>query len=457
MIVGRAVRASGETHMIPNVAKPPRGIDNSRRWEVRMAFRLARRLHSTLTKQTDRVIQAYEDRADSLRSAIARWKAADKIYRKIVDGNGNNDDLRQWFAEQPETLRGLSNSASIAVGCFEGALHRALEYRPYPVREIANELLALFEEYPDWEYNPADKTLRVTTDDITLTDRNSGLSVDLGSLVIQYSIDAPRTLPSIRAISPVCAYGSPHWHPHVMPGGQLCAGDAHPAILAAASIGAVQQVFEWTFNTINSYNPDSAYAYINAWYGPACDDCGTHGDLYECHSCDGSFCEECGSTCEGCDTFWCDHCIADRGECAACGRQVCSRCESGCQTCDSEGEGKVYCDDCVTTCSGCAHTFCNEHSIECGYTGRRGHATTCHRRTCAECSVECSVCNTVVCPSHRRICTECGKPVCLTHCVVRDGRRICQNCLPEGDDGEDQGILSEEFRLAIERAWSIAT
>ena len=205
------------------------------------------------------------------------------------------------------------------------------------LRTLMAELEQLDTELGPYEYDAG--TLSVTTEDIELEEVVMGpfkIELNIQQMVSHdspYTCVATEPNPASRNISTT--------HPHVSEN-KLCEGEGKIPIRKALEQGRICDFFMLVANTLNTYNPDSAYIRLDDWSGEQCYDCGDsiHGDdIYYCRSCDYEFCSYCSSYCRNCDETCCLGC---GGECPECGDFVCPRCVAACVECK-----KKYCVNCL--------------------------------------------------------------------------------------------------------------
>ena len=144
---------------------------------------------------------------------------------------------------------------------------------------------------------------------------------------------------------------SPHYpgsrsdvpHPHVL-GERLCEGDASAPLAHALRTGRFSDYFQIIQQTLASYNSESPYVSLSAWYGANCHACGDHvsddAESYYCEDCEATVCAGCSRACDHCGHSGCDACLPN---CPACGSGNCSSCLKRCDGCS-----KLRCPDCLT-------------------------------------------------------------------------------------------------------------
>jgi hypothetical protein len=221
-------------------------------------------------------------------------------------------------------------------------------------REIYADLLALQQEFPEFEYCLKAKTLTAVTEPIAFDD------VELGRFAIELRWESLRPLRyggySIIALEPnPSGTDDGVTHPHVQ-GAMLCEGDATPAIRSALSEGRLLDFFLLVRSVLETYNPKSPYVPIEDWEGVRCGDCDAAVPLSEtsrCQNCERRLCDDCHRSCSSCNDGYCYECRADctvceetycvncLAPCAACGGQACPSClhsDQKCENCHDQEE-----------------------------------------------------------------------------------------------------------------------
>ncbi|QDT64756.1 hypothetical protein [Calycomorphotria hydatis] len=207
-------------------------------------------------------------------------------------------------------------------------------------REITAELLSLNSEFPEVLSIPKRAIIRVTTEPVTLE------GIELGSFEIDLSIDALHlphpyeigtTSPNPAASDIDCI------HPHVR-SRRLCEGEATAPIKHALADGRLADFFQVVSQTLQTYNPASAFTDLDRWHQHIleCESCGDDFDAdhgWCCNNCSSSLCGACHSYCPNCEEVYCDSCYVDcRGD--ECVLRICRSCheESNglCQECIQE-------------------------------------------------------------------------------------------------------------------------
>ena len=137
--------------------------------------------------------------------------------------------------------------------------------------DIADELVALFDEFSSAEVNLRDRCLSVTADAVELED------VYLGRFRIHLfweHISDAKTVYTIEALDPVPAASSDAYaHPHI-DDEILCEGDGKAAIAKALADGRLCDFFVLIRQVLNTYNSGSTYVQMDDWFDSTCRDCG---------------------------------------------------------------------------------------------------------------------------------------------------------------------------------------
>ena len=212
--------------------------------------------------------------------------------------------------------------------------------QPSPTQRLVyDELVAVRTEFAEFSFDLPDETVTVFTDEITLE------GIDLGRFEIRLQGRELGGTPYI--IIPE----SPHYpssrsdvpHPHVL-GERLCEGDASAPLAHALRTGRFSDFFQIIWQTLSTYNSESPYVSLSAWYGVNCHACGGHvsddDESYYCEECEASVCSDCSRSCQHCGNSGCDACLPN---CPECSSDCCSFCLKRCDGCS-----KLRCPDCLT-------------------------------------------------------------------------------------------------------------
>ena len=213
-------------------------------------------------------------------------------------------------------------------------------HQPSPTQRLVyDELVAVRTEFAEFTFDLPDETVTVYTDEITLE------GIDLGRFEIRLQGRELGGTPYI--IIPE----SPHYpssrsdvpHPHVL-GERLCEGDASAPLAHALRTGRFSDYFQIIQQTLASYNSESPYVSLSAWYGANCHACGDQvsddDESYYCEDCEATVCAGCSRSCDHCGHSGCDACLPN---CPGCGSGNCSSCLKRCDGCS-----KLRCPDCLT-------------------------------------------------------------------------------------------------------------
>ncbi|MEK6259902.1 MAG: hypothetical protein AABP62_14880 [Planctomycetota bacterium] len=216
---------------------------------------------------------------------------------------------------------------------------------PPTQRLVYDELVAVRADFADFTFDLPDQTISVTTEEITLEDIYLGRfeirlqGRELGGTPYIIIPESPH-FPSSRSDVP---------HPHVL-GERLCEGDASAPLAHALRTGRFSDFFQIIQQTLASYNSESPYVALDAWYGADCHACGGHAsddDSSYCDGCDATVCSDCSRSCQHCGTSGCDACLP---QCPECCNDCCSSCLNRCEGCS-----KLRCPECLTNqlCEDC--------------------------------------------------------------------------------------------------------
>lgn len=209
------------------------------------------------------------------------------------------------------------------------------------------ELKQLEEEFSDVRIGLKAKTIRVTTEPITLE------GVYLGPFALQFSWERYSWHRDIGSFEIIALESNPAaadesvTHPHVKDR-RICAGDAKRPLQKALDQGRIADAFCLLKGVLLNYNSDSPHISLDKWYGSPCYDCGGNmdeDDQYYCSWCDHAYCDSCASNCFVCHTTRCRSCLTD---CAVCRKLCCSGCLKAAANSDRE-----CCSRCLVLCARC--------------------------------------------------------------------------------------------------------
>jgi len=245
------------------------------------------------------------------------------------------------------------------------------------VKEVLKSC-GLFEDYDEFRYISFLAGFKLPSLDIITSDLNSiinsfeginfqndQLSVEMGPFELEgvnfgnfiatfnmndFCILGNEVYPYITPVTPNYPEGDDeHSHPHVR-GSDICLGQGHSPLDAAALEGRLQDCFEIIRSILNTYNANDPFAPIVKWTGNRCPNCGDFFEVeYEsamCNICETTYCENCVRQCCSASDFACYKCIPAKFLCRYCGRSMCA--------------------ECVRICEECGHRLCFNH-IEKGH------------------------------------------------------------------------------------------
>jgi hypothetical protein len=267
------------------------------------------------------------------------WLAARRIQERRV-----HITHRPW----PATRHRLTSQLTATLCRLQEQLQsltRALTNENHPElpsqRFLYEELVAVREEFEDFEFDLRKNTLSVTTDDIQLE------GIELGRFRIQ--LDVPELSRGahcyrVIALSPNrAASRDDATHPHVVDH-ELCEGDGALPLRMALRSGRLCDFFVIVDRILQTYNSSSAYVSLNSWEDDAtCECCGDRVPEYAryyCDACEQDTCEECATSCSHCGSSACDSCIE---RCPDCDKRSCAACLTSCRVCQQR-----CCPDCQT-------------------------------------------------------------------------------------------------------------
>jgi hypothetical protein len=279
--------------------------------------------------------QRCEDLVRQVRRARQRgW------HRAALD---RESDLRYTLARVRAELEELNQQLGIAV---EQVATSA---------EIYHDLVALGDEFNDWSYDRANRTLAVTTAPIELE------GVYLGPFEIRLHWDRIRSGEAdtycVVALDPrPSATRDDVTHPHVRQE-ELCEGDGRQPIRRALAEGRLLDFFLIVSNLLRSYNAASPFVSLVDWFATSCADCDSLVDdegRYTCSKCESSLCDECQRPCANCGDSFCSDCV---GPCDDCDDHFCQSCLRRCGKCRA-----LRCSGCLDDQERCNH--CHEPILE---------------------------------------------------------------------------------------------
>ncbi|MBN2579371.1 MAG: hypothetical protein JXB10_10300 [Pirellulales bacterium] len=197
------------------------------------------------------------------------------------------------------------------------------------LKDLYQEILALQEEYDEFDVDPKTGEIRVTTEPIVLQDLRLGQF----AIRLHWKSSGGTSPYNIVALEPhPAASDSSVTHPHVQ-SERLCEGDGRAAIRTALDQGRLGDFFQIVTQILSTYAEGSAYVELDQWYGESCSDCGglvDEDERYYCNRCENLLCGECSTSCEHCGDGYCSGCISS---CQTCQEPHCSACLEACAKC----------------------------------------------------------------------------------------------------------------------------
>lgn len=297
--------------------------------ERSLALRLAVRIHEALPQSRKNVPR--------LELPGFWWEECERLHRLLGIARE-----RGWQLCVPELVSRLeSNLRSVRDYSLE--LLRQLEQVRDPpqavtLRDVHDEVVALFQEFEQVHCDLRAGTLSVTTEPIELEE------TDLGRFTIRLDLDrlsqsdAPPY--DVLAIDQKGSLSGGYVHPHIA-SETLCEGDGKTAIRRALAEGRLVDFFNIVTSILQTYNAASAYASLDDWDGVSCGDTWNPDEI---------------------------------GSCDCCGAYVCDECYSRYTQCED-----VCCAECSPVCQGCDQTYCRRHLRRCA---------CCQELNCEECHSE---------------------------------------------------------------------
>jgi hypothetical protein len=276
---------------------------------------------------------------------------------------------RGWFSAASKLKRVLLSEViqlTQQLVTLQQELESATAENPVPaIRSIFEDLLALEEEFGEYEIDLKAKSISVVTESIMLE------GVYLGSFEIRlefadmnsdspfhYQVFAQDPQPPITDDAVT--------HPHVQ-SDNVCEGDARMPIRRALEQGRLLDFFVLVSRLLRTYNPESPYVALSDWHSAECSDCAdvvTTDEQTHCTSCENRLCRQCANSCTDCSSSFChdcstrceicrdDCCESCLKECGLCGSSCCSNCldiEERCPICETQEDEETYEPDQETT------------------------------------------------------------------------------------------------------------
>ncbi|KKM06363.1 hypothetical protein LCGC14_1744770 [marine sediment metagenome] len=244
---------------------------------------------------------------------------------------------RGWLSAAQKVMQGIESTLR-DVPHYVSQVQRAMEACRTSIptlRDVAEELAQVEDEFDRVTYDPKAGTVSVTTEPIELDGVFLG-DFEVRLEVSQLSSGRPETMFRVIARDPhPAATNEAVCHPHVSDE-RMCCGDATTPIRSALESGRLSGFFMIVRSVLTHYNPGSPYVALENWSGVACHDCGygvAEDDACYCQCCDRHFCSDCFSYCRRCDEYLCLGCMS---ECPVCQDPVCESCLTTCPDCDSQ-------------------------------------------------------------------------------------------------------------------------
>lgn len=318
-------------------------------------------------KQLVKVAHTIRDQLWCLR--LHRYREVKRLVYVLGDGLGQLQKDHQWLEY------GINRDWIFAAAKLTERIERQLRDLPYsieetqrmiatarteipPIKQIAEELTQLQDEFARVEFNRQDPSISVFTDPIELEGVYLG-DFEIKLEISQFSQMRDNSVFRIVALDPhPAACNDMVTHPHVSEE-YLCAGDATIPMQAALSNGRICDAFLLVKSVLETYNPSSPYVSLDEWYGISCYDCGyitNEEDSYYCETCEHTVCGECFSYCRSCETSSCRGCMSD---CQFCEEPTCESCLNSCSKCDEK-----VCTSCVkdSFCPTCKEEMENQEN-----------------------------------------------------------------------------------------------
>ena len=269
---------------------------------------------------------------------------------------------RGWFPATSKLKRVLTSEViqlTQRLVTLQQELESATAEKPVPaIRTIYEDLLALEEEFGEYNIDLKTKSISVVTEPIVLE------GVYLGAFEIQLELaelnsDSPFHYQVFAQDPQPPITDDAVTHPHVQ-SDNVCEGDARVPIRRALEQGRLLDFFVLVSRLLRTYNPESPYVALSDWHSAECSECAdvvtseeqTHCTNCEnrlcrqcanrCVDCSSSFCHDCATRCEICRDDCCESCLK---ECVLCRSSSCSNCldnEERCPTCETQEDEETY-------------------------------------------------------------------------------------------------------------------
>jgi len=377
----------------------------------KLFWRIANRIDDKLKKEADETkfiksVEEIREQADEIKTNINKLERFCELKPCLYSLYLFN--LKKKFLIRIEnSIRRIVREEETCLE--ESEKHLENKRRPYTVKDIYKDLIALEEQYDlclsDGKANTTVFTVRIEEVEI------EGLL--LGPFVIRFDfINNNYNIVS----EGICSFREEYPHPHVSDGGELCTGEGALPLSSALKEGRLYDFFTTIETILETYDPEGSYCTIEGWFNSSecyeceaslnqdtehyCKECEQHvfceDCLCYCKCCEGAICERCISECERCSEKLCPGCIKS---CSSCSDEICNNCLSSCDKC-----GEECCSSCLNFCNLCQEEHCSSCSICC---------IDCDNEKCQDCSVSCYLCNKAVCDSCKEelnevsFCEEC--------------------------------------------------
>ena len=269
---------------------------------------------------------------------------------------------RGWFRAASKLKRVLISEViqlTQQLVTLQQELESATAENPVPaIRSIFEDLLALEEEFGEYEIDLKAKSISVVTESIMLE------GVYLGSFEIRLAFadlnsDSPFHYQVFAQDPQPPITDDAVTHPHVQ-SDNVCEGDARMPIRRALEQGRLLDFFVLVSRLLRTYNPESPYVALSDWHSAECSDCAdvvTTDEQTHCTSCENRLCRQCANSCTDCSSSFChdcatrceicrdDCCESCLKECALCGSNCCSNCldnEERCPICETQEDEETY-------------------------------------------------------------------------------------------------------------------
>ena len=276
---------------------------------------------------------------------------------------------RGWFRAASKLKRVLISEViqlTQQLVTLQQELESATAENPVPaIRSIFEDLLALEEEFGEYEIDLKAKSISVVTESIMLE------GVYLGSFEIRLAFadlnsDSPFHYQVFAQDPQPPITDDAVTHPHVQ-SDNVCEGDARMPIRRALEQGRLLDFFVLVSRLLRTYNPESPYVALSDWHSAECSDCAdvvTTDEQTHCTSCENRLCRQCANSCTDCSSSFChdcstrceicrdDCCESCLKECGLCGSSCCSNCldnEERCPICETQEDEETYEPDQETT------------------------------------------------------------------------------------------------------------